>query len=110
MKAVLDQHPELGIVQDADRLDAIGAIGVGRTFAFTGAKMPGRSMTETIEHFHDKLERLHCMMKVCIHTDKQPRPQLTPLQTNTGKQLARERTDRLETFRRWWDEEYEITS
>ncbi len=83
-------HPELAIVQDADRLDAIGAVGIGRTFTYGGAK-GSRGMEETIAHFTEKLEKLEGMMK-----------------TGEGKRMAKERTRRLREFRGWWEEESAI--
>ena len=52
------------IVQDADRLDAIGAIGIARTFDYGGKH--GRSLDSSIEHFHEKL----LLLKDMMHTEK----------------------------------------
>ena len=70
---------EAMVVQDADRLDAMGAVGIARTFAYGGEH--GRPMEESLQHFHDKLLRLKDLMN-----------------TETGKQLAEERHAFLEAF------------
>ncbi|KAF7121935.1 hypothetical protein CNMCM5793_009489 [Aspergillus hiratsukae] len=90
-------YVELAIVQDADRLDALGAVGIGRCFTFLGAQgknylRPGEpwDMNNAIQHFEEKLVRLEGMMK-----------------TQTGRDMARVRTQRLIEFRKWWEEEME---
>lgn len=67
------------IVQDADRLDAIGAIGIARTFAYGGAHK--RSITDSIKHFGDKLLLLKDEMN-----------------TEEGKRIAKVRHDYLVSF------------
>ena len=52
------------IVQDADRLDAIGAVGVARTFAFGGRH--ARSLESSVQHFYDKL----LLLKAEMNTQK----------------------------------------
>jgi uncharacterized protein len=46
--------PELAIVQDADRLDALGSVGVGRVFTYGGARTK-RGMRESVQVFKGKL-------------------------------------------------------
>jgi len=90
---------ELDVIQDADRLDAIGAIGIARTFNFGGFKNreiynpnipPNLNMTKeeyknstapTLNHFYEKLLLLKDKMN-----------------TKTGKFLAEERHLFMEQF------------
>ncbi|AEO62360.1 uncharacterized protein THITE_2140658 [Thermothielavioides terrestris NRRL 8126] len=85
--ALVAAHPELAVVQDADRLDAIGAVGLARMFTFGGART-GRSMAGTMAHLDEKLVKLEGMMKTAV-----------------GREVARRRGERLAVFRGWWEEE-----
>jgi len=60
---VLPETPEAKVLSDADKLDAMGAVGVARAFMFAGET--GRSIEDSLKHFEDKLLRLRDI----LHTD-----------------------------------------
>ena len=98
---------ELDVVQDADRLDAIGAIGIARCFNYGGFKnrklydpeiTPILDMTPeeykastapTINHFYEKLLLLKDKMN-----------------TKTGKQIALKRHQYMETYLNQFNDEW----
>lgn len=49
------------VLSDADKLDAIGAIGIARAFMMSGEL--GRTIEETLEHFENKLLGLHRVLR-----------------------------------------------
>ena len=99
--------PELDVIQDADRLDALGAIGIARCFNYGGFKnralydpgiAPNLNMTKeeykkssapTINHFYEKLLLLKDKMK-----------------TQTGQRIAVDRHVYMEQFLTQFYEEW----
>lgn len=99
---------EAQVVQDADRIDALGAIGIARTFAYAGWKgsliydpehPPREELTyeqyrngksTAINHFYEKLLKLSNLMN-----------------TETGKQIARSRHQYMEGFLKQFYAEWE---
>lgn len=102
-KNVTPKTLEAQILQDADRLDAIGAVGIARVFAVSGyenrpfynasddpfckRRKPDDYMW-TLDHFYKKLLKLEKMMN-----------------TKTGQELAVQRTRILHTFLKQFEKE-----
>lgn len=80
---------EAKILSDADKLDAIGAIGVARAFLYSGEN--GRTIEETLKHFEDKLLNLKNL-----------------IETEYGRKIAKDRHDFLLNFYRKILSELEI--
>jgi uncharacterized protein len=77
--AEMPKSLEARVLSDADKLDAVGAVGIARTFMRAGEH--GTTIEDGIAHFHEKLLRLKGLMY-----------------TETGRQIAEERHVFLQQF------------
>lgn len=128
VKEVLARHPELGVVQDADRLDALGAVGIGRCFTY-GASQAAKNRREqetwinerganSAGEVAEKDGAASCkdeskvdgwypssMEDAILHFGEKLERLEGMMKTKTGKRLARARTKKLRMFREWWEDE-----
>jgi uncharacterized protein len=84
------------ILQDADRLDAIGAIGLARTFSVGGSE--NRSLYNPIDPFCKSERQLNDTQWTLDHVKSKLMVLKNSMHTKTAKKIAQERTEFMELF------------
>jgi uncharacterized protein len=95
-KRLVPETLEGKILQDADRLDAIGAIGIARTFSVGGSE--NRSLYNPTDPFYESERQLDDMQWTLDHIKKKLMILKNSMHTKTAKKIAEERTEFMELF------------
>src|ERR687883_2082867 len=95
-KRLFPQTLEGKILQDADRLDAIGAIGIARTFSVGGNE--NRSLYNPLDPFCTTDRQLDDTQWTLDHLKKKLMILKDSMHTKTAKKIAQERTEFMELF------------
>jgi uncharacterized protein len=95
-KKLVPQTLEGKVLQDADRLDAIGAIGIARTFSVGGSE--NRSLYNPTDAFCETERQLDDTQWTLDHIKKKLMILKNSMHTKTAKKIAEERTEFMELF------------
>ena len=95
-KQLIPSTLEGKILQDADRLDAIGAIGIARTFSVGGSE--NRSLYDPKDPFCESDRELDDTRWTLDHIKKKLLILKNSMHTKTAKEIAKQRTDFIESF------------
>ena len=95
-KKLIPSTIEGKILQDADRLDAIGAIGIARTFSVGGSE--NRSLYNPVDPFCESSRELDDTRWTLDHIKKKLLILKNSMHTKTAKKIAEQRTEFIELF------------